>query len=76
MSLMLDREITILYYTHEELLKFKIQPPYINTGKNNNPLQLMVAKDGYYDVIYPKSYIKTAGFCQSIIFEVIFYHVI
>ena len=33
-------------------------------------VQLCLAPDGYFDVVYSKSFIKTAGICQSLLLDV------
>lgn len=69
---MLDVNIVILYYTPDGILTYNIKLP--NTKKPKTPLQFMIAKDGHYDVVYSKTYIKSAGICQSILFDVLKYN--
>lgn len=41
------------------------------TTKEQIPLKVVLNADGYYDAIYKKNYINTAGICQSILLDVI-----
>lgn len=69
-SLMIKRDIEMLYLSSEGISSFFIKLPF-NTKSETDTIRLMLEKDGYYDVVYSKSYIKTAGFCQSFIFDVL-----
>ena len=70
MALMLKFDLEIFYYTTEGISSLKIQLSENNLEEKRKNLQLMMANDGYFDVVYAKSFIKSAGICQSLIFEV------
>lgn len=68
-SLMLEFDIEILYLSHEGISSFQIQLPSA-PEKSDKTIRFMLDKDGFYDAVFSKSFIKTAGICQSMLFEV------
>jgi hypothetical protein len=63
-----DLNVEVRYFSSEGISSFKIEYPNIKNEKK--VLNLMLNPDGYFDVVYSKSFIKSAGLCQSILFEV------
>lgn len=57
-------EISVYYLSHEGLSKIDLK-----FGSQHN-IKVYLTNEGYFDTMYEKSYIKTAGLCQSILLDV------
>lgn len=68
-SMLFGVDIKIFYMSEEGLMKQEF-----NFQGNTKKLKanLFINSDGFFDIIYNKSYIKTAGICQSIILDVFY----
>jgi hypothetical protein len=70
MAMFFDIELK-LYYVAESGLGKQECLFHIGESKSTKPLiQLYLAPDGYFDVIYSKVFIKSAGVCQSLLLDV------
>lgn len=76
LGLFFKKDIDIFFITGGEGLNvFKI-PCRDPQNNNENPIKLILATDGYFDVAYPKKFISTAGIMQSIIYDVQYFQVL
>ena len=76
MAMLFDMNIKLFYATEEGLMKQEFIFPSTSalgikkTQASKQKIQLFLAADGYFDVVYDKSYIKSAGICQSVLLDV------
>lgn len=70
-SIFWNYPIKIYYLQKQQIKLFEIS--YKKIPKNKNSINLFLNENGFFDTIYPISYIKNAAFCQNIIFNVFFH---
>jgi hypothetical protein len=68
---MLNLELEILFFSQEGISSFKIKFGATAVSQNTTPVKLMLSADGFIDVVYSKSFIKSSGICQSILLGVL-----
>lgn len=70
MGLLFGMNLRIWYITDEGLKRQE----FFFEENSSKVAELYLAPDGYFDILYQKSYIKTVGMCQSILLDVLNLH--
>ncbi len=67
MAMLFGIDLRVIYVGDEGLVKQDFAFPLANV---RHRMQVYLDEDGYFDVVYRKAHIKSAGVCQSILLEV------
>ena len=69
MALLFKLSLHVLYLTDGGIARLRMDFATPETSSTSS-IRLYLAMDGFLDTVYSKSYIKSAGLCQSLILDV------
>ena len=70
MAMLFNIDLKLYYIAESGLSKEEFNFSTEESKMKPKKVQLYIAPDGYFDTVYEKSFVKSAGICQSLVLDV------